>query len=864
MSSGGTKPLPVGVSDEPIQTLARERAQAIDEFRIDRNPDALTRRLTRAADRALAVIWKRAGIPSEWALLAVGGYGRRDLFPFSDVDLLILVDAPPSGEATRALETFIGQCWDAGLAIGQSVRTVQECVEEASRDITIQTALLERRLLFGATGVASALENALKTSIVPTEFMAGKTVEMRQRHARYQDTPFSLEPNTKESPGGLRDLQLIAWVARAGGFGENWAALGRNGLLTAAELQMIRHNERLIRRIRAALHVVANRHEDRLVFDMQAPVADLLGYRDRPDRRASEQLMQRYYRAAKTVTQLTTILLQNIDSQLQGATAPAATRVDDEFDARDGLLEVRDPQLFERDPSAILRAFLALMTTADMRGMSTPTLRALWNARTRIDTRFRREAGNRALFMRIITQPRGVTRTMRLMNQWSILGHYLPAFRRIVGRMQHDLFHVYTVDQHILMVLRNLRRFAIPEHAHEFPFCSQLMTTVERPWRLSLAALFHDIAKGRGGDHSVLGAQDARRFCRQHAIEAADADLICFLVEHHLTMSSVAQKQDLTDTEVIERFASIVGTPERLTALYLLTVADIRGTSPKVWNGWKAKLLEDLYRAARRALAGEQQQGSALVDARQQEAIRLLALRAVDPRRYQAFWKSLGAPYFLRTDSEDIAWHTRVFARGYKRETVQVKARIPQYMQGFQVAVYLPDQQDLFARLCGYFDSAGLSVLDARVYTTSAGYALDSFLVVDPYEAGSYRSRLSLVEDELTQRLAQRALLAEPSQGRPSRRSRSFPIKPQVEFRPYESGEHYLLSIVANDRPGLLYRIALVLAHHEIIVYSARVATLGERAEDTFIVDGPALGNPIQQLKIESDLREALALPARH
>ncbi|MCB1769087.1 MAG: bifunctional uridylyltransferase/uridylyl-removing protein, partial [Candidatus Competibacteraceae bacterium] len=286
-----------------------------------------------------------------------------------------------------------------------------------------------------------------------------------------------------------------------------------------------------------------------------------------------------------------------------------------------------------------------------------------------------------------------------------------------------------------------------------------------------------------------------------------------------------------------------------------------RGTSPKVWNGWKAKLLEDLFRAARRVLAGEQQRGSALIDARQQEAIRLLDLRAIDPQRYQAFWKSLGTPYFLRTDAEDIAWHTRVFARSYKRDSPQVKARIPQFLQGFQVAVYLPDQQDLFARLCGYFDSAGLSVLDARVYTTSSGYALDSFLVVDPYEQGSYRSRLALVESELTERLAGAAPLAAPSQGRPSRRSRSFPIKPQVEFRPYENSDHYLLSIVANDRPGLLYRIALVLAHHEIFVHNARIATLGERAEDTFIVDGLALGNPIQQLKIESELREAVALP---
>jgi [protein-PII] uridylyltransferase len=323
-------------------------------------------------------------------------------------------------------------------------------------------------------------------------------------------------------------------------------------------------------------------------------------------------------------------------------------------------------------------------------------------------------------------------------------------------------------------------------------------------------------------------------------------------------MSGVAQKQDLTDIDVIDRFAGIVRTPERLAALYLLTVADIRGTSPKVWNGWKAKLLEDLYRATNRALAGEAQGGSALVDARQKEAIRLLSLKAIDPERYRPFWRSLGIPYFLRTDAEDIAWHTRMFSRRYEDTHPQVKARIATYIDGFQVAVYLPDQEDLFARLCGYFDAAGLSVLDARVYTTSKGYALDSFVVVDPHQQGDYRSRLSLVESELGERLASRSPLPSPRQGRVSRRSRSFPVKPQVQFRPYESGDHYLLSIVAGDRPGLLYRIALVLARHEIEVYTARVATLGERAEDTFIVDGPALGNPMQQLQIESELREAL------
>ena len=519
----------------------RERDALIDGFRADRNPDRLLRSLARLTDRTVRSVWNAAGMPPDAVLAAVGGYGRGEIFPHSDVDLLVLTARAPSEPVRRAIEAFVGACWDTGLEIGHSVRTVKECLEEARADVTVQTSAMEARFLSGDQRAFAELTGQLASGCDPAVFFRAKTLEMRQRHVKFEDTPYSLEPNTKESPGGLRDLHVIMWTARAAGFGWHWPELARRGLITSAEARELARNERVVKRIRACLHIVAGRREDRLVFDLQAQVARMLiGGHDGDVRRASEELMQSYFRAAKQITQLNTILLLNLEAELFAAPDAAPEPIDDEFQNRRGLLDAIDPTVFERDPAAILRAFLRIEQHPSVNGLTVPTLRAIWHARMRMDARFRAQPENRALFLSLLQQPRGVTRVLRRMNQWSVLGRYLPAFRRIVGRMQHDLFHVYTVDQHILMVVRNLRRFAMDEHAHEYPFCSQLMASYTDPWRLYIAALFHDIAKGRGGDHSELGKVDARQFCRAHGLSAEDTELIEFLVEHHLTMSSVA------------------------------------------------------------------------------------------------------------------------------------------------------------------------------------------------------------------------------------------------------------------------------------------------------------------------------------
>lgn len=829
---------------------------------------AALRKLSSFTDDLLQSLWLRADFPAGCALVAVGGYGRAQLFPYSDVDVLLLLPQGATPQANSPLsariEGFIGSCWDAGLEIGSSVRTIAECLAESAADVTVQTSLLESRLICGDRVLFAQFQQQYQAQMDPQAFLLAKTLEMRQRHTKYENTPYSLEPNCKESPGGLRDLQLILWVAKAAGLGGSWKELAKSGMATAFEVRQIERNEAVLCLIRARLHAAAGRHEDRLVFDLQTAVAESFGYRSQaPDgsrlpMRASETLMRRYYWAAKAVSQLCQILLLNIEERLN-PTAHEPRPINDRFFEKAGLIEVASDDLYQRDPHAILETFLLYQTTVGLKNLSARTLRALYNARGVMDAAFRRDPVNRQAFMRILQQPAGITHAMRLMNQTSVLGRYLWAFRGIVGQMQHDLFHVYTVDQHILMVLRNMRRFFMAEHAHEYPFCSQLAGGWDKPWILYVAALFHDIGKGRGGDHSQIGAQEVRRFCRQHGVEQEDARLIEFLVSEHLTMSRIAQKQDLSDPDVIAAFAKRVHNERYLTAMYLLTVADIRGTSPKVWNAWKGKLLEDLYRATLRTLGGRAPDAAAEIEARKREALVQLALSAQPFEAHKALWATLDVSYFMRHEAADIAWHTRHLSRHVGTAKPIVRARQSLAGEGLQVLVYAPDQADLFARICGYFDRAGFSILDARVHTANNQYALDSFQVVASSQAGHYRELTHMVESDLVRTIEAGGPLPEPARKRVSRRVKSFPIAPRVTLQPDEKAQRWLLGISASDRAGLLYLVARILAQHHLSVQLAKVSTLGERVEDTFLLQGSELQNNARQIQIETELLQALS-----
>ncbi len=843
------------------------RAQLADSFFRKRNAEANLRKHAHLVDGVLREIWQQANLPPSSSLIAVGGYGRGLLFPYSDVDLLLLLDAAPDMETASRLEHVIGLLWDIGLEVGHSVRTIADCLEESAKDVTVQTNLLEARLLCGNSALFASLQSDLDEQMDAATFLQAKLLEQQQRHTRFHDTAYNLEPNLKESPGGLRDLQTILWISQALRLGGSWKELVVESLITAQEARQIQRHEKFLQYLRIRLHYLARRREDRLLFDYQAPLAQQLELTGQRSRSASELLMQRYYRTAKAVSLMNEILLQNLRTRAESAplspdqttrgqapTFPLSPR----FQSRNQLLDACSEDVFQQQPDAIFECFLLLQRHSELKGICAPTLRALWRAIPLIDSAFRHAPLNRAHFMEILREPRGLTHALRRMNQYGVLGRYIPAFGRIVGQMQHDLFHVYTVDEHTLMVVRNLRRFTIPELSHEFPLCSRLISTFDRIEVLYLAGLFHDIAKGRGGDHSRLGRADAKRFCHQHGLDQTDTELVCWLVGSHLDMSAVAQKQDISDPEVIASFGIKARDQRHLTGLYLLTVADIRGTSPKVWNAWKGRLLENLYHATCRYLCGAAPTVEQLQH-RQIEALEILRQHAVPEFAAQRLWVKLDEGYFLRHEAQEIAWHTRVLDGSTEAIAPVVKARLAPSGEGLQVMIYTPDREDLFARICGFFERVNFNIVEAKIHTTRHGHALDSFVVLDEEQRAShYRDLLNYIEYELAQQLREARPLEAPLRGRVSRHLKHFPITPQVSIRPDDKGIYHVLSVTAGDRPGLLSSMARVFLAHGVHLHTAKINTLGERAEDTFIVEGSTLENTKAVVRFEADLLQQL------
>ncbi len=857
------------------QILLEGRESLQRRYRENKNGASLLRSHSRLVDRILRQVWAEVEMPGSIALLAVGGYGRGYLFPYSDVDLLVLLprkesNSPADAEAVDSalrerLEQWVGLLWDIGLDVGHTARTIAECTEEAVKDITVQTSLLEARLLTGNFQLFNRFSRAMQAMLAPQKFFVDKQLEQQQRHGRYQDSAYKLEPNIKEGPGGLRDLQNILWISRAAGLGKSWSDLAKRSLITRKEALLAQRQQAVLQNLRIRLHHLAGRREDRLLFDYQIPLARELNITAKLPRVPSEVLMQRYYRAAKSVIQINDILLLTLRAEIFPRDDAAPSIINACFQKRGELLEIRDEEVFRREPSAILESTLLLQQHSELKGRSAATLRAMWRAVPLINASFRRDPRNCSLFIQILRQGHGLTRELRLMNRYGILGRYIPAFGRIVGQMQHDLFHVYTVDEHILMVVRNLRRFMAPEFAHEYPLCSRLISEFERPEVLWVAGLFHDIAKGRQGDHSILGMADARRFCERHRMATEDADLVVWLVENHLLMSATAQKKDITDADVIVDFAERMRTERRLIALYLLTVADIRGTSPKIWNAWKGKLLEDLFRSTRRQLRGKtaRPDTDTTLENRKEQVMQLLQADAAVNQPYEKFLTALDPAYLLTHEAHEIAWHARHLVNQMRSGTPVVKTRAAPAGTGVEVLVYAPDRKDLFARICGFFDRIDYNIVQAKIHTTRHGYALDSFLVIDPFNVTQpgephYREEFGFIEHELACQLEEQAAPVLPLTARLSRHLRHFPITPEVDIEPDEKGAYHILSIIAGDRPGLLSRIAQVLVQFRVNVHSARINTLGERIEDTFLVTGDMLSDSRAVIKLEAALLTAL------
>ncbi|UCH54271.1 MAG: [protein-PII] uridylyltransferase, partial [Pseudomonadota bacterium] len=741
------------------------------------------------------------------------------------------------------VESLLRFLWDMGLEVGHAVRTVKECVREAKADITVVTNLMEARLLIGDHALFEKLVKQTDEHHIwaSSKFFEAKLQEQTERHRRFEDAAYNLEPNVKDGPGGLRDIQTIAWVAQRHFDTRALHELVQRGFLSEAEYRALVRGRNLLWRVRAGLHWLAGRREDRLLFDHQRSLAQQFGYRDKRGILAVELFMKHYYRTIKELALLNEILLQHFQETILARGRAHIRPINRRFQSHNDFLEVTHPRVFERSPFAMLELFLILQQRPTLKGVRADTIRLLRAGLRRADSKFHKDLACRSLFMELVRHGVGLTHALRRMNRYGVLGRYLPAFGKIVGQMQHDLFHVYTVDEHILMVVRNLRRFTVPAHAGEFPLASEIIKKQFKPERLYIAALFHDIAKGRGGDHSTLGAEDVEAFCRIHNMSDYDTRLVSWLVRHHLLMSTTAQRQDISDPEIVRAFARQVGDQEHLDFLYLLTVADIRGTSPKVWNAWKGRLLFQLYSETSRALArgvAEPLDVEAHVADLRAAARAILGKRGAYSPAVGQFWDGMEQEYFLRHDADSLAWHAAMIAHASASDLPIVATRYQPEIGGSEFLVYSPDRDDLFAILTGGLDRLNLSILDARIHTTRGGFALDTFVVHD-HSGQAVTDARSLAQ--LQNGLRQHLLDPKPGPDRSNmllpRQLKHFPIATRVTFAPAADRPMTIMEVVAQDRPGLLYQVALALKECRINLMAAKVSTYGERAEDIFFIN---------------------------
>jgi [protein-PII] uridylyltransferase len=809
------------LAEEPVEDLVHARAALMDVV--------------------FKEVWNAHALPDEWALVAVGGYGRGELHPCSDIDILLLVPDAPDPPGRSAVERLVTFLWDIGLEVGHSVRTVEECAQESIADVGVMTTLLEARLLAGNPALVARMREALSPErIWPVrDFFEAKVREQAERHLKAHDTAYNLEPNVKTGPGGLRDIQTIAWVAKRHFGSDTLDELAKHGFLSPAELRRLKQAQAFLWKVRFGLHTVTGRREDRLLFDHQIRLATMFGYEDASYTLAVEQFMQRYYRTVMDVSLLNELLLQVFREAILTESEPPRP-LNPRFQVRNGSLEAVNEDVFARTPSALLELFVLLQQNPDIKGVRASTMRAVARNLWLIDEEFRQNPRHHRLFLEILRSPIGVTHELRRMNTYGVLGRYIPAFGRIVGRMQYDLFHAYTVDAHILFVVSNLRRFAIPRYDHELPEASRIMQQLPRAEIAYLAALFHDIAKGRGGDHSELGGVDAEAFCLEQGLSPYDARLVAWLVRNHLELSVTAQKQDIGDPDVINAFARRVGDETHLDYLYVLTCADVRATNPKLWNSWKASLFHDFYERVRRALRRglespiDQEQ---LVAETQDAARRMLLDRGVAAQDIDKAWAHFSAAYFLQYSPEEVAWHTRLLADRDSGSDEPVVALDPRSVRGTTaVMIYARTRRDGFGRTTAVLDQLGLNVVDARITPTGDGFSLDLYHVLEDDGAPiTDDDRQSEIEQAIWRSL-QRPDASFAVSRRAPRQARMFNTPTQIALNVDERNRRSVLELTAGDRPGLLCDVGKVLTEERIVLHAAKIMTVGERAEDVFYV----------------------------
>lgn len=867
------------------QQLALGQAQLDDAFDSTSIDELVTAR-ARLVDELLCAAWQLFELDQEddLALVAVGGYGRAELLPASDVDLLILLKEEPAplSPLLARLESFVAFLWDTGLEIGHSVRSLAHCVEMARTDITVVTNIMEARTLCGNVQLLDELMalTAPDKMWPVADFFAAKRDEQLARHRKFNDTEYNLEPDIKKAPGGLRDLQTITWVTRRYFQSETLEQLVSTGFLTQRELAYLTRCRELLWRIRWVLHQLSGRNENRLLFDYQRDVAARFGHQDDNANLAVESFMKDYYRAALAVSVLNELLLQLFDEAiLQVGHEQTVVPLNRHFQVRNHYLEAVSDNLFETHPAALLEAFLLQAQNPDIKGIRATTIRRMFEARHRIDANFRENRSHSDIFLALLRSSGKLYDLLVQMKRYGILAQYLPEFGRIIGTMQYDLFHIYTVDAHTLLVVRNLHQLRFAGNDQKLPLSARVFYRLPKPELLYVAGLYHDIAKGRGGDHSQLGAEDAEDFCRRHGLSRWDAQLVIWLVRHHLLMSVTAQRKDISDPEVVYDFARQVGDLVHLDYLYVLTIADISATNPTLWNSWRDSLLQQLHtettRALRRGLNNPINKQD-WVDETRDTALNLLTGRGVSQADASNLLASLGDDYFLRESAEDIAWHGEAILQhlqqpnGLREPLVLTRdSGAASFLGGTQIFIYTPDNENLFAATVNALDHLDLTIVDARIITSTSGFSLDTYIVLDEQGTpiGDNPARLAHIREQLTLTLRDPAHFSSIVQRHLPRRYRHFDVPTQVIISNDLRNDCTVVDIQTLDHPGLLAHIGRIFMRFNLLVQNARIATLGERAEDVFFVTDQH-NQPLSDPQLGESLRAALqqeldSLPAK-
>lgn len=802
--------------------------------------EELIQKRTWLIDQLLIYCWQATVCCEDLSLVAVGGYGRRELHLASDIDLMILTNPRIAKEVVQQIQTFLNLLWDSGLEVGHSVRTVRDCVADARSDITIVTNIMESRLLTGQAALFESMRQLISPQKIwpAKKFFKAKYEEQIQRHQRYADTEYNLEPNIKECPGGLRDIQVIAWLAQRY-FGTNDIHdLIKHDFLTADEYQTLHTNKIFLWRLRYALHLLAKRRDDRLLFSCQKHIAASFGFHAK-DNSGVEKFMKMYYQIVRELSCLNEILLQHFQETLildrgREKISPLNKR----FQIHNGLIELCHNQVFKRYPFALLEIFLLKQLTPSIKGVRASTIRAIRQHVDMIDDDFRNDIRNKSLFMEIIRQPRYVGHELRRMHRYGILSQYLPAFGNIEGRMQFDLFHTYTVDEHTLLVIQNMRLFGLPEYAETYPLCQRILQTLPKRELLYIAGLFHDIAKGRKGDHAKLGALDAIDFCLQHGLSAYDAGITGWLVEKHLILSKTAQREDINDPEVINKFSTTVGDCEHLNYLYLLTVADINATNPLLWTDWKDSLFQQLYyettRALRRGLENPLDKKERIKESKNL-VLQLLGKRIQAKFNIDQFWRALITDYFIRYSPDEIAWHIKSIAGNNHFPLVKVRQQTAR--GGTEIFVYMHNQDNIFATTTQTLEQLSLTVVDARIITSTDGLTLDTYIILD--EAGNPikdKKQQSEIVGKLHDNLANIKKFNRRAVRHRSLKQKNFLIPTTVQFTQDQLNQRTVMEVSSTDHIGMLSGIGMALTKYDIHLHNAKIATYGSRAEDIFFI----------------------------